>query len=41
VAVTILSTTTPAKRTFVFRVLSSKNRTSKGRSVGIDAFAFT
>ena len=40
VPVTLQSLAHAAKRTFVFRVLASKNSRSRGHDVGLDAFAF-
>ena len=40
VPVTLQSLAHAAKRTFVLKVLSSKNARSRGHDVGIDAFAF-
>lgn len=41
ISVTILTLSQNARRTFVFRVLSTKNRSSHGRTVGIDGFGYT
>ena len=40
VPVTLQSLTRAAKRTFVLKVLSSKNARSRGHDIGVDAFAF-